>query len=297
MNSNMLELSVTVRNREGRYTKIKEFGHNGLTYIEGREGQNFAIHFRNNTARRVLAVPSVDGLSALDGEAATPDSRGYIVEPYSSVEVKGWRTSLDDLSLFVFKKKDGSYSAQVGEGTANCGVIAVKVYAEKEKPAPRPSKIIIREEHHHHHDHYPHWPTPVWPRRPYEPYWGPTYTCGTPGEMMRSVGDSSANASLDSGVMKCAHPVSATSFSVGAQQLSNDAPEFSLGAGFGEHLKDTVTEAAFERAAEITTLALYFTDAASLEKIGISLKKDVAVSAPVLPQAFRAGFCKAPKTA
>ena len=55
MKQNLFELSVTVPSSRGS-TKIPEYGHNGLTFVEGRKGQPYTIKLHNNSAHRVLAV-------------------------------------------------------------------------------------------------------------------------------------------------------------------------------------------------------------------------------------------------
>jgi hypothetical protein len=73
-------------------------------------------------------------------------------------------------------------------------------------------------------------------------------------------------------------------------------PEFKLGTGWGEAKADSVSETVFEREKELCTLTLYYAESADLEKVGIRLAKELAVTppaTPALPQAF-AGFCKPP---
>lgn len=67
--------------------------------------------------------------------------------------------------------------------------------------------------------------------------------------------------------------------------------DFSLGTGWGMTQSDHVSEVAFERGHEQTTMALYYTDAVSLQRVGVVLGKDIAVSE--LPQGFN-GFCRPP---
>jgi hypothetical protein len=314
MNRGSFELSVSIP-RDGRVTPLREFGHNGLTYVESREGQKFSLKFRNNTARRVLAVASIDGLSVLEGTKATQQSRGYIVPAYCQVEIKGWRTSLEDINNFVFEKKAGgkTYSEGVGEGTADCGVIAVKVFSEKEKPTPQ----IIREEHHHHHHGWPL--VPIYPRPPWKPWFEDTYWCATSvgttkcadpnnfntctGTVADSLSASAAPNAPGAVFMNCvAEPEFTSDQTLGTTENYEgqikkgliSAPVFNMGTGFGQHETDRVTEEHFERGSELATLEVYYTDAAALKEIGIDVDKKVAVN--TLPQSFRPGFCKAPVT-
>jgi hypothetical protein len=326
MNRGSFELSVAI-NRDGRATPLREFGHNGNTYIESRDGQKFTIKFKNNRAHRVLVVPSIDGLSVLEGTPATPTSRGYIVPAYSAVEIKGWRTSLDDINEFVFERKDSgkTYAEGTGNDTANCGVIGLKVFAEKEKP--KTLAQIVNEHHHHHHHHdWPIIPTPVWPRK-YPWYDGPYY-CTTSGsslgpEITKSVdpagglntpytgkvADSLGAFAPDSPDMCCfmnsvAEPEFTSDQTLGTTEkyegtvkrglISAQVPQFDMGTAFGAHLKDKVTEELFERGADLETMLIYYASAKSLAEIGIDVEKKVAVNS--MPQAFAAGFCKSPVT-
>ena len=149
---------------------VREWGHQGRTYIEGRKGSKFTLRFRNNTAQRVLAVPSIDGLCALDGQPATGASKGYIIAAYSSAEIKGWKMNLRETADFVFTDRETtSYAAQT-HGAQNGGIIAVKVFAEKYVP-PVVTQVVhtwsetpvVREIHHHHPDPRWHpWPSTIY---------------------------------------------------------------------------------------------------------------------------------------
>lgn len=280
------ELQVLV---EGR--PIREYGHQGRTYIEGRKSNKFTLKFKNNTPNRILAIPSVDGICACDGQPATSESKGYVVPGYSSVEIKGWRKSLEDSADFVFTDKSGAYAAHVA-GDQNTGVLAVRVISEKLPPQPTFVWPKVEEHHHHHH----HYPAPVWPRRPFSPWYDyPDIICGD-GITFRSTSAAPNNlesgtryASALSGQMMCCANNMATSSLAAAE----DAPEFKLATGWGDLKKDVVTEVAFERGNELATLCVYYSDEASLRAIGLSLSKDPVISRPV-PQAF-SGFCVPPK--
>jgi len=269
-----LELQVLVNDRP-----IREYGHQGKTYVAGHKGSRFTLKFRNNTAQRVLAIPSIDGLSALDGQPATGASKGYIIPAYSSGEIKGWKQNLRETADFVFTDRSTtSYAAQT-QGDQNCGVIAVKVFAEKFIP-PTPLPPPLRVEEHHHHHHYPHWRP--WPDIMYST--GPTYTCSTgglihPGVHTREKDYSSCLSSLSLGA-------------VTASAAPAETPDFKLGTGYGQVREDVVSEALFERGLELATFEIYYSDEASLTAAGVVMNKAAQISKPV-PQAF-GGFCRPP---
>lgn len=309
MRYDKFELSVAVPSNRG-LTKIPEYGHGGLTFVEGRRGQFYSLKLRNDTAGRVMAVISIDGRSVLDGEACTPQSRGYVIPAYSTVDINGWRTNLNEVRNFYFTEKDQSYTKGVGGEVQNCGVIAAKFFSEK--PAPVPQWIVQEHHHHHHHDHYEPIRPPYWPHYPKWPYpdimWSSTsaptskFTCDSNNLGLEgNVGpagceginvmytsstpmSSLANKGLDDQIRCCVNNVS-----------TSQVPEFKLGTGWGEARVDQVTETAFERDRELCTLSIYYAESSDLERVGIKLVKELAVTppAPVLPQAF-AGFCKPP---
>jgi hypothetical protein len=271
MQHGQFELAVAIH-RDGRSPRIREYGHNGITYVEGRKGQPFSVVFKNNSPARVLAIVSIDGLSVIEGEPATGESRGYVVNGYSSVEIRGWRTSLDQTQQFVFENKTGSYTASTPSGTANCGVIACKVLAERPRPvqirpqALMPEKVYVPVP-------YPVYPGPV-PMWCYEP------TTSTSGVVPHGT----------PAMVNCCAP--ATDYS--ASLCVNDTPDFTLGTGWGSTQEDRCNETTFERGLELATFSLYYTDAESLKRIGVNLGKDLAVNA--LPQGF-GNFCKPPGVA
>lgn len=105
------------------------------TYIEGRQGSNFTIQLRNENPFRVLAIPSVDGLSVLDGKPAGANSPGYILNARQTLDIPGWVVDSATAAKFFFAgmKADGSDESYVGEidaDTANKGLIGLMVFRE-----------------------------------------------------------------------------------------------------------------------------------------------------------------------
>lgn len=125
---NNFEIRLLVKGRP-----VVEYGHNGKTFVEGREGSEFEIEFTNRTNTRVEAVLSVDGLSITDGQAAGPNSAGYLVDPHKSVVIPGWKRTDEEVANFFFAGKAKSYSTQMTGSSANNGVIGVMVFAERVK--------------------------------------------------------------------------------------------------------------------------------------------------------------------
>ena len=93
--------SVQVRGRP-----VKQVHFRGRTYIEGRKGTEYTLQFQNTENKRVLVIPSVDGLSVVDGKPAGRKSAGFIVEGRSSIDIPGWVVDNGTAAQFVFWPQD-----------------------------------------------------------------------------------------------------------------------------------------------------------------------------------------------
>lgn len=128
-------------------TLLPVYVNGGDRWIVGTPGHEYAIRIRNHTGARILAVPSVDGVNAVTGETASPDQSGYVLEPYGSVEIAGWRKSLANTAAFYFTNVADSYAARTGR-PRDLGVIGVAVFRERVPVsyAPRPKISAQRAE-------------------------------------------------------------------------------------------------------------------------------------------------------
>lgn len=112
---------------------VPSYFHEGDNYIEGRKGSEYTIEFVNNSNNRILIIPSVDGLSVFDGKPATENSRGYIINANSSINIPGWTLDSEKVAKFIFGNVDNSYSTYQTGNTDNNGVIGFKVFSEARK--------------------------------------------------------------------------------------------------------------------------------------------------------------------
>lgn len=118
---------------------LQVHAHRGQQHVAGRAGHRYAVQLRNLTGERVLVVLSVDGVNAVSGETAATAQTGYVLAPYQSTEIRGWRKSLHEVAEFTFADLPDSYAARTGRPD-NVGVIGIAVFEEKapryQPPAP-----------------------------------------------------------------------------------------------------------------------------------------------------------------
>lgn len=329
MYKNNVDMRVLVNGRP-----VREYPHRGMTFIESRHGSNYSIKIKNDNGNRVMAVVSVDGLDVITGKPAEKTNKGYIVDAYSSTEIKGYRLSDTDSAAFVFVSKDKSYVANAAQGDKrNSGVIGIRVFEEK------PEKVKVIEKHIH-HNHYPVNPWNPYPVIPPQPYWysTTTYTTGgitgssTAGGMaigatLNSNGAvgaynvSVSNASLGSGQATCAS--NNLSYSVDGECVSkglispgvsarsvdnsikNDfdaaitTDSFDTGTGWGEKQVDKVKKEYFRKGKMVGELVLYYASTDALIDMGVDLSTTptiAEVTKKKLPSAFGDGeYCQPPK--
>lgn len=120
-------------------TALPVYAKDGRHYIVGVPGHEYAVRIRNCTNARILVVTSVDGVNVISGDTASPNQSGYVLEPWGSVEVAGWRKSMERTAAFYFTDLGDSYAARTGR-PQNVGVIGVAVFQE------RPKRIAWREQ-------------------------------------------------------------------------------------------------------------------------------------------------------
>ena len=109
---------------------LPEYRHRGDSWIAGVPGHRYSVRLTNTTGQRVLVVLSVDGVNAVSGQTAAPSQAGYVLAPWESAEIAGWRKSMDDVAQFLFTDLPDSYAARTGR-PADVGVIGIAVFRER----------------------------------------------------------------------------------------------------------------------------------------------------------------------
>ena len=116
----------------------------GRAYVAGHPGNEYQVRVRNVTGEDLLAVVSVDGVNVVTGQTAQTAQSGYVVGSYASLDVSGWRKSMQRTAAFYFTSLPDSYAARTGRPD-DVGVIGVALFKKKppepvtyEEPRPMP---------------------------------------------------------------------------------------------------------------------------------------------------------------
>jgi hypothetical protein len=136
-------LDLAVVDRDTGET-LRTYRDHGRLYVAGTPGHRYSVRMKNRTNGRLLTVLSVDGVNAITGETASTSQSGYVLSPWESTEIAGWRKSDSEIAQFNFTALPDSYAARTGR-PANVGVIGVAVFTER-MPVWRPRDEIARQE-------------------------------------------------------------------------------------------------------------------------------------------------------
>ena len=116
---------------EGRQLPIHR--HEGRAWVVGKPGNEYAVRVRNRQREEVLAVVSVDGVNVITGETASPQQGGYVLSPWRTLDIAGWRKSLASTAAFYFTPLPDSYAARTGRPD-HVGVIGAALFRRKQPP-------------------------------------------------------------------------------------------------------------------------------------------------------------------
>lgn len=101
-------------------------------YLEAERGKNYALRLSNKTGKRLGVVIAVDGRNIINGKRSNlrPTESMYVLNPYETVNLKGWRTNGKHVHRFVFSAAEDSYAETTFNDTSAMGVIALAVFHE-----------------------------------------------------------------------------------------------------------------------------------------------------------------------
>jgi hypothetical protein len=98
---------------------LPSYTKDGRSFSPGQPGAKYAIRLRNNSPERVLVVLSVDGVNVVSGETAQWQQTGYVLGPWQSHDVTGWRKS--DRQVAAFEPRSGITPTLQAQAGASAG--------------------------------------------------------------------------------------------------------------------------------------------------------------------------------
>ncbi len=121
----------------------------GRAYVAGHPGNEYQVRVRNASGEDLLAVVSVDGVNVITGQSARATQSGYVLGSYASLDVSGWRKSMQHTAAFYFTSLPDSYAARTGRPD-DVGVIGVALFKRKPPepvtpPQPLPQPFAKQE--------------------------------------------------------------------------------------------------------------------------------------------------------
>ncbi len=109
-------------------------------YLSAKEGQSYQLRYTNHSNRTYEIVASVDGLDVINGKSASRSYNGYVLRPYSTLVIEGFRKNNNTIASFIFSKPKDSYANNNPSGSIyNVGIIGSVVY---ELNAPKKPQTI-----------------------------------------------------------------------------------------------------------------------------------------------------------
>jgi hypothetical protein len=115
----------------------------GRYYVEAQRGARYSVRLDNRSRERLGVALTVDGLNVISGQKAVGSGPGrmYVLDPWDSTEVQGWRTDLESVQRFTFVDEERSYAVRSGKANAKMGWIEVAVYRERRPYAYREREV------------------------------------------------------------------------------------------------------------------------------------------------------------
>ena len=258
----------------------KEYTHKGMSFIEARHGTNYTVKIKNDNPYRVMAVLSVDGLDVVTGKPAEETNTGYIIDAYSSLDVKGYRISDDNSASFIFTSKGKSYVQQAKSNATNAGVIGLRTYKEKVPYYYTGTYTTL--------GNYTINTIPCTYTVGNTTVTGTTTAAYNCSNYFSSTPVSNTSLNASSGILRSMNVNSDTS-----KPLSHK--QFDTGTGWGSKLEDKVTRVSFEKGDMLVEMSVYYASKEALVEMGVDLQNTPKIAKePVMPKAF-GNYCTPPK--
>jgi hypothetical protein len=116
---------------------VPQYAAYGVRYVEALKGREYAVRLHNPLGVRVAVALSVDGLNSIDARHTDARSaRKWVLDPYQTITISGWQTSMDQARRFYFTSEEQSYGRALGK-TQDLGIISAAFFRER-VPVPVP---------------------------------------------------------------------------------------------------------------------------------------------------------------
>ena len=130
-----------------------EYAARGRRYIEALENAEYELRIHNPTGSRVAVALAVDGLNSIDARHTSAwDAHKWVIEPYGTIDVRGWQMSSESARRFYFTTERDSYAAKLGQAS-NLGVISAVFFRERRPitilpvtPGPRRNQELEKDQ-------------------------------------------------------------------------------------------------------------------------------------------------------
>ncbi len=137
--------AVSVRLLDENGAPLPSTNFSGRDYVAGSDGQRYVIQIENHTGNRFEAVATVDGLDVVDGKDGSLSKRGYLIDPWATLQIDGFRRSQSAVAAFRFGAVKDSYAARKGNDR-NVGVIGVAFFHERGTSLPWTERELDRRD-------------------------------------------------------------------------------------------------------------------------------------------------------
>lgn len=223
---------------------LQTYYHRGTTYVLGHYGERYNVRVVNRSGQRIEAVVTVDGRDAINGSDGRYSNRGYIVDPYGSVTIEGFRQSHNNVAAFRFTSPGDSYAGRRGS-TRNVGVVGLAIFTEQHRPRPQPIAV------------------------PHRPHWGMR---DSKADDMAGVGTAGGGVAPSGDVAAAeAAPSPRAAKSKGYGRATRRQTSNNIGTQYGESVYSNVVEVEFRRASSspARVLSLRYDDVNGLRAKGV----------------------------
>ena len=111
--------------------RLPTYSARGTLYVEALQRREYEIRLRNPYPVRVAVALTVDGLNTIDARhTSAAAARKWVIEPYGTVTISGWQTSMTQARRFEFTTEERSYGAWLGK-TNDLGIVSAVFYRER----------------------------------------------------------------------------------------------------------------------------------------------------------------------